>query len=70
MSNRINTITVVLEEDVREEGCEAILTSILMTKGVLSAAPNVASASDYMAQQRARHELVQKLREVLYPKSN
>jgi len=70
MSDRINTITVVLEKETRDDDCEAILTALRMTKGVLRVTPNVADAGEYMAVERARHELSQKLWEVLYPKSS
>lgn len=65
MSDRINTITVVLAEDTRDDDCESILTAIRMVKGVLRATPNVSKPSDYMAEERAKHELRKKLRDVL-----
>lgn len=67
MSDRINTITVVLEKDTRDDDCEAILNAIRMTKGVLSVTPNVADPGEYMAIERARHDLGKKLWKVLYP---
>ncbi len=69
MSDRINTITVVLEKPIRDDDCESILTSIQMIKGVLSAKPNVASPEEYMAVVRARHDLGDKLWHILYPKT-
>jgi hypothetical protein len=68
MSDRINTITVVLEKETRLDDSDAIIAAIRMTKGVLSAAPNVNDPFEYTAFERARHELRQELREVLYPK--
>jgi hypothetical protein len=68
MSDRINTITVVLENETRADDCEAILAAIRMVKGVIAVTPNVADPTDYMAQERARRELGQKIWEVLYPK--
>jgi hypothetical protein len=65
MSNRINTITVLLEKDTRIDDCEAILTAIRMTKGVLKATPNVADARDWMAEERARHTIRKKLWDAL-----
>ena len=65
MSDRINTITVVLEKDTRLDDCEAILTAIRMTKGVLRATPNVVDARDYMAEERARNEFRKKLWDAL-----
>lgn len=65
MSDRINTITVVLEKDTRADDCESALTAIRMIKGVLRATPNVVDGRDYMAEERARHELRKKLWEAL-----
>jgi hypothetical protein len=65
MSDRINTITVLLEKDTRIDDCEAILTAIRMTKGVLKATPNVADARDWMAEERARHTIRKKLWDAL-----
>lgn len=69
MSKRINTVTVVLEKETRDDDCEAILNAIRMVKGVLRAEPNTADSTEYMAQERARSELGQKLWEVIYPKA-
>jgi hypothetical protein len=65
MSDRINTITVLLEKDTRLDDCDAILTAIRMTKGVLKATPNVADARDWMAEERARNEFRKKLWDAL-----
>jgi hypothetical protein len=65
MSNRINTITVVLEKDTRDDDCESILTAIRMVKGVLSVTPNVADSRDHLAEIRVRHELKKKLWDVI-----
>lgn len=67
MSDRINHITVVLEEDKRDDDCEATLNAIRNIKGVLSAEPNVANPCDHMAEQRAKQELGKKLWEVIFP---
>ena len=68
MSEQINTITVVLEKETRDDDCESILTAIRMVKGVLSAEPNIADSLDYMAEERAKRELGAKLWEIIYPK--
>jgi len=67
MSDRINTITVVLEEDIRDDDCEPILAAIGMVKGVLKATPNVAKPSDYAAEERAKREIRRQLERVIYP---
>ena len=68
MSDRINTITVVLDREIRDDDCEHILSAMLMIKGVLRVKANVADHSEYMAEERAKHDLGQKLWNVVYPK--
>lgn len=66
MSNRINTVTVILEEEIRDDDCEVILNAIRMIKGVLSVTPNIANVGEYMAIERARHDLKKKLWNAFY----
>ena len=68
MSDRANTITVVLEKETRVDDLDNILNSIKMIKGVATADANVASLGDYWAVEKARWDLTNKLWEVLYPK--
>ena len=69
MTDRLNSLTIVLAEDVREDDAETIIKAISMIKGVLSVTPHVVSYADHIAQHRVRHDLGQKLWSVLYPKS-
>jgi hypothetical protein len=68
MTDRYNALTVVLEKDIRDDDAEVLLAAIRQLRGVLSVSGNVAEPIDYIAQQRARHELGEKLWHVLYPK--
>jgi hypothetical protein len=68
MTDRINAITVVLENDVRDDDVQELLTAIGMLRGVLSVTPNVSDIDAWIAQDRARHELGQKLLNIVYPK--
>lgn len=67
MTDRFNTLTVVLEKDMREDDAKALLSAISQLRGVLSVSGNVADLTEYMAVERARHELGQKLWDVLRP---
>lgn len=67
MSDRINYITVVLEEDKRDDDCEATLNAIRNIKGVLSAEPNIANPDHWVAEERAKRELGKKLWKVIFP---
>ena len=68
MTDRYHSLTVVLEHDIREDDAEAIKNAILLFPGVLSAAGVVTDLTSHMAEERARHDLGQKLLAVIYPK--
>jgi len=67
MTDNYNTLTIVLEKDIREDDAESLLNAIRCLKGVLKVKGNITNTSDYMAQERVRHELGIKLRNVIYP---
>lgn len=68
MSNRYNVLTVVLEQDIREEDAQTLIAAIRQLRGVLSVEANTADLTTHIATERARHELGAKLMAVLYPK--
>lgn len=68
MTDRYNTLTVVLEKDIRDDDAEALLTAIRQLRGVLSVSGNVADLTAHMAEERSKRELGDKLWQVLYPK--
>ncbi len=67
MTDRYNALTVVLENDIRDDDAEALLNAIRQLRGVLSVSGNVADMESYLAQERARHDLGEKLWRVLHP---
>lgn len=67
MTDRYNALTVVLEQDTRDDDAQALIQAIAQLRGVLKVEPNVARVADFVGQERARHELGQKLLKVLYP---
>lgn len=69
MTDQYNALTVVLEKDIRVDDAEAILNAIRQLRGVLSVNGNVTNFGDYIAQERARRDLVEKIWDVLYSKS-
>jgi hypothetical protein len=68
MTDRFNTLTVVLEEDTRVDDAEGLIQAIRRMRGVLSVSGNVASPESWMAEERARAELGKKILDVVYPK--
>lgn len=69
MTDRFNSLTVVLAKDIRDDDAEPIMKAIGLIKGVISVKGRVVASADYVAQQRVRHELSEKLWAVLYPKN-
>lgn len=67
MTDRYHSLTVVLADDVREEDADALIKAIMMMKGVCAVSGNVADATAYMAEARARRQFADKLWDVLYP---
>lgn len=65
MTNRFNILTVVLEREIREDDAEHLINAISMLKGVLKVKGNVSSPEDWMAQAKAKNELINKLWKVL-----
>jgi len=67
MTDRYNTLTVVLENNTRDDDAEATIAAILQIKGVLTVAGNVADPTSFMAEERAKSDLGRKLLNVIYP---
>jgi hypothetical protein len=68
VTERIHSLTVILSEDMREDDAKALIDAVLMLKGVGGVATNVADVASYMAEQRARNELGEKLLAICYPR--
>ena len=67
MTDRYNSLTVVLERDMRSDDAEALITAIMQLRGVIGVEPNVSDSLSTVAEVRARHDLSTKLWKVLYP---
>ncbi len=68
MTDRYHALTVILEKDIRDDDAECILNAIKMIKGVINVKPIVSNPTSWMAEERAKRELGQKLLEIVYPK--
>jgi hypothetical protein len=66
MTDRIHSLTIVLERDIRIDDAQATIAAIGQIKGVLSVTPNVASIEDHIAFERARRELADKIWAVVF----
>lgn len=57
MTNRIRTLTVVLDEDYRDDCLQSITNAILMTKGVAAVTGSVVNLPDYIARSVLKNQL-------------
>ncbi len=69
MSDRIHSFTVVLEKDLRaDDDAKPIMDAVRQLRGVISVTANVSDITSHMAEQRATHDLGQKLLQIVFPK--
>ena len=61
MTDRFNSIVVALEDDIREDDAEAIMSAILQLRGVIKVSGNVSNIDSWTADGRAKHKLGMKL---------
>lgn len=68
MTDRISSITVVLESDMRDDDAAATLQAIRQIRGVLTVTGNVKdSLASHIAEMRVRNEIGAKLHAIVYP---
>lgn len=67
MTDRIYALTVLLEEDTREDETQLIIEAIRMIKRVVTVSPHVEEQELWAAEERARMDLTRQLWHVLYP---
>lgn len=68
MTDRIRGFYVALEKDIRDDDVEPIIEAVKCLRFVLKVEPIVSDANDWIAEERVRRELGEKLWEILYPK--
>ncbi len=61
MTDRINAITIVLERDTRADDIEPLVAAIQQLKGVLSVTAEPVSSISYIANSRAKNEILNKI---------
>ncbi len=65
MTDRINSLLVVLDKDIRDDDAEEIINAIQMIRHVLKVTPRVSDFDLHIAETRAKNELREKLWELL-----
>ena len=61
MTDRLKGLTVVFDDDIREDDAQPLIDAIGQLRGVLSVEPVKTTAEDYYARQRIARELKQKI---------
>ena len=69
MTDRYHTLTVVLEHDMRDEEVDLLVQAMRQLRGVTSVSAHVADYTSFMAEERAKRALRERLWQVLegYP---
>lgn len=65
MTDRVNYLTVVLEENMRVDDVEALVNAIGCMRHVLAVKPNIADADAAVAKIMARAAIAEKILDVL-----
>lgn len=68
MTDRVNCLHVALERDIREDDVQPLISAILQLRGVLTVTNKTVDFTDWIAVERARADLGQKLIEIVYPR--
>ena len=67
MTDRLHSLTVVLEKDIREDDAQVLIVAIRQLRGILSVSGNVSDVVSHVAAERARYELRERLYQALSP---
>lgn len=65
MTDRIKGLTIVLEDNIRDDDCDRITEAIEMVKGVVSVTRHVEDADHYMAKEQVKREIGGKIMELV-----
>ena len=67
MTDRLHSLTVVLETDMRSDDVQYLMSAIRQLRGVADVSGHVTDMNAHIAQVRVRQELGEKLFAVLHP---
>jgi hypothetical protein len=68
MTDRVHSLSVILADDVRTDDIEALRNAICQFRGVLAVEQHLSDITSKMAEERARHEIRDRISEILWPK--
>ena len=65
MTDRIHALTVVLDQDYRDDDVQAIINAIEMIKGVIKVDSTVTTHNDFLARTKIKYEIRNKILDLL-----
>ena len=65
MTDRIRSLSVALEDDIRDDDIKPLVEAIKQIRGVLNVEKNIALPNDWCTEDRVRREFKEKLWDVL-----
>jgi len=67
MTDKVNSITVVLEQDLREdsEHLKRTMDALAMIRGVTCVSPDIVNVEEFVAETRAKRKLIEGLYELI-----
>lgn len=66
MTDRVHSITVVLDRNYREDDLEPLLTALRQMRGIIDVELNVADIASSVATSRARISVIEELNKVVH----
>ena len=61
MTDRIHSLTLVLDHDMRDDDVEALVTACKQLRHVINVTPNVSNGEVHVAETRARYRITGEL---------
>ena len=65
MSDRINSFTIVLDKDIKDEDAQPLIAGLKMFKGVIDVTPNVTTPDLHVALIRERYRINDELLKII-----
>lgn len=65
MTDRLKGCWVAFDRDIRDDDAEPLIAAIQQMRGVLAVEPSIMTPDDWMARERVRRELTDKLYQAL-----
>lgn len=65
MTDRINMLFVALETDIREDDVQTLVSAIRQLRRVIAVKTHVHEPSDWLAQERVRREMKEKIWDII-----